>query len=133
MRRILILSLCFLTMVGCGCKNTKNKESEENLPFDVNFDISKETTVEGLEISNIQVVVDKNGISNYTATVTNTTETTYKLSQINMLIKNKEGKEVISLVGYIGTNMNPGESRKLSVNTDKNLMDGYEVEYTIIK
>ncbi|MBE6159709.1 MAG: hypothetical protein E7157_01525 [Lactobacillales bacterium] len=134
MRRLLIISLCFLLVVGCGCNKKENsKTKKEELPFDVNFDLSKETTINGLKISNIQVIVDEKGISHYTANVTNTTDSVYKLNQINMIIKNKEGNKVATLMGYIGSNIAPGESRILNVNTDIDLMSGYEIEYEIKK
>lgn len=135
MKKILILSLCLLTVVGCGCKNKKdNKQNKkEKAPFEVNFDLSEEITVDGLKISNIQTIVDEKGISNYTATVTNTTNSVYKLNQINMIIRDKNEEEVATLMGYIGTNIAPDESRTLTVSTDIDLMNGYEIEYKIKK
>lgn len=131
MKKILIVSLCFLLVVGCGCN--KKEEVKEEAPFEVNFELAKEKEIDGLKISNIQVIKDEKGMSNYTATVTNTTDNIYKLNQINMIIKDKKGNKITTLVGYIGSNISSNESRTLTINTDINIMNGYEIEYEIKK
>lgn len=133
MKRILILSLCFLTLVGCGCKN-KNKESKkQELDFKVNFDISKEKEINGLKISNIQLVIENTGVSKYSAIVTNTTDKVYKLKQINIKLLDKKGKELTTLLSYIGPSLSAGESRNINLNIEKDLTKAYDIEYEIKK
>ena len=135
MKKVLIIALCFLLTVGCGCnkKDGKKNIKKEKAPFEVNFNLSKEASVDGIKISNIQVVKNENGITNYTATITNTTSNVYELNQINLIIKNKKGDKIANLMGYVGSKIAPDESRPLNISTDLDLMKGYEIEYEIKK
>lgn len=133
MKKILILSLCFITLVGCGCKNKKNETKEEQVDFKVNFNISKEKEVDGLKFSNVQLFVDNSGLSTYKAVVTNTTDRTYELNQISIRIVNKEEQEIATLMAYVGSSIAPGESRNIDTSIEQDLMSGYEVYYDIKK
>ena len=133
MKRILILSLCFLTLVGCGCKNKNKENKKQELDFKVNFNVSKEKEINGLKISDIQLVIENAGLSKYSAIVTNTTDKVYNLKQINIKIVDKKGKEITTLLGYIGSNLSPGESRTINTSIEKDLTKAYDIEYEIKK
>lgn len=131
----LVICLClvaFLT-IGCGCNNKTSKEKKDDIGFSANFNISNDQEVDGLKITNVSMIIDKNGKSSYSAIVKNNTDEAYSLTNIKATFKNKDGNTIETLVGYIGPSLNPDESQSLTLNTDKDLTNAYTVEYEIKK
>lgn len=130
MKKILVIVICIFMVTGCGC-NRKEEKKESDLPFEANFNIETEVTKDGLKISDISLIKNEDGVSIYTATVINETDSIYKLNQLNIKIKNKKEKELTTLIAYIGTNLSPGESRNINISTETDLMNATKIEYEI--
>ncbi len=136
MRKIIFISISVLLitgiLTGCGCK--KRDKIESIVPqYEANFDITKEQEVEGLKFTDVSLIINKNGISEFSAKVTNTNDEIYKLSTIKMIFKDKKGNLVDYFIGVIGSDITPNESRSLTFTTDKDLTKASQIEYEIIK
>jgi len=76
-------------------------------------DIVKEETFENLKMSNITMITD-NGYTTFTAEVTNTSEEVLNTENINIELRDEEGNIVVVLLGNIGTDFKPNETRVVS-------------------
>ncbi|MBP3460896.1 MAG: hypothetical protein J6K21_00600 [Bacilli bacterium] len=136
MKKIIFISISILLIIGlatgCGC-NKKEKVSKDNPNYDANFNVAKDQEVDGLKISGVSLIINKNGVSSFSATVTNTTSEIYKLNTIKLIFKDKNKNNIEEFIGFIGSDITPDESRSLTFSTDKDLTKAYEIEYQIIK
>ena len=99
---------------------------------DPNSSYLSDQTVDNLEFKNANLVYE-NGVSNYTAEVTNSLTTNYALKTINIIFKDSTGTEIENLIGYIGNNLTPGEVKLLDASVDRELTDIVTIEYRINK
>ena len=89
----------------------------------------KETKeIDGMEISNMQLTEEGN-ITKVLGTITNKSNTTKGNYEINIKLIDENGKELTTLVGYIGE-LEPGESTQLSTSTTFDYANTYDVEIT---
>ena len=89
-------------------------------------------TVEGLSFENANLEV-ANGVSTYTVEVTNDLDKEYTLKNINIIFKDGSGQEIETLLGYIGENLEVGETKLIDASIDKELTDIVKIEYVINK
>ena len=89
-------------------------------------------TVEGLSFENANLEVG-NGVSTYTVEVTNDLDKDYSLKNINIVFKDGSGQEIETLLGYIGENLEVGETKLIDASIDKELTDIVKIEYVINK
>ena len=99
---------------------------------DPNSSYLSDQTVDNLEFKNANLVYE-NGVSKYTAEVTNSLTTNYALKTINIIFKDSTGTEIENLIGYIGNNLTPGEVKLLDASVDRELTDIVTIEYRINK
>ena len=99
---------------------------------DPNSSYLSDQTVDNLEFKNANLVYE-NGVSKYTAEVTNSLTTNYALKTINIIFKDSTGTEIENLIGYIGNNLTPGEVKLLDASVDRELTDIVTIEYKINK
>ena len=129
-RNVSLICLCLL-LTGCfGKKKEEPKKENPNKTVVNSKNVIKEQTVEGLKIGNVDLnVID--GISSFGASVTNTTEKDVVIEQIDVTIKDKDGKALITLPGYIGGTIKPNESKNIISTTDMDLSKADSVSYKI--
>ena len=89
-------------------------------------------TVEGLTFENAKLVYE-NGISTYTVEVVNDLEEDYNLNNINIIFKDGDGNEIVSLLGYIGNKLAVGETKIIDASIDQEITDITSIEYVINK
>ena len=89
-------------------------------------------TVEGLSFENANLEVG-NGVSTYTVEVTNDLDKDYSLKNINIIFKDGSGQEIETLLGYIGENLEVGETKLIDASIDKEITDIVKIEYVINK
>ena len=96
-------------------ENITNNE-EDGMVANTNAGIIAETTYQGLKFSNISLI-SEDGYSTFSADVTNTATTDSNISDVNIVLKDKNGKEIITLRGNIGEPLKPNESRTITAVT----------------
>lgn len=133
MKKIIILCLCVLTLcVGCGCNKKDNKKDNETKQSIINEskEFTKNQTINNVEISNVRLEY-VNNISTFTATVTNKDKSNKKINIVDIIIKDKDKKEIIILKGLIEKVLNTNSSVGISASVGLDLRNAEYVEYKI--
>jgi len=97
-----------------------SNEKEKKIYANTSADLIKDTTYEGLEFTNIALITDKE-YSTFTASVTNKKEEVINIENVNIILKDKKGNNVVTLLGNIGENLKPGETRTITASTKSEL------------
>ena len=83
-------------------------------------------TFDGMEISDFQLTENDN-VTLLLGTVTNTSSTTKGGYPVSLIIKDKEGNEIITIAAYI-SELDPGESTQLSTSATFDYANAYDFE-----
>ncbi len=83
-------------------------------------DIIKNESVNGLEFSNT-TLIKENGQYTMQMDVTNPSNEEIDLEEVNIIFKDKDNNEIVSLLGYIGTPMKVNETRTVTSYTRNDL------------
>ena len=128
--KIIISMLLVVRLVtGCGCKK-KEKSEEEKIKTNEKEEFKKAQNINGIEISNINLTYENN-MSTFTATVTNKTKVVKRVGIIDIIIKDKENKEVVTLKGMIDRNLNVNESASINASTNIDLTSYEKIEFKV--
>ena len=131
LRNFSLICICLL-LTGCGKKKEEPKKLDEHKTVVKSKNVIKAQTVEGLKIDNVDLnIVD--GISTFTASVTNTTDKDVVVEEIKVTIKGKDGKEMLTLPGYIGGTIKPKETKNIISTADMDLSKADSVSYQVEK
>lgn len=108
----------------CGVVMNDNekdsKKKEESITANTNKKIIEEETYEGLKFSNISLLKDK-GQYTMTVDVSNPTKETSNVIQVDIPLTDKDGNKVVTLLGYIGEDLKPNETRTITASTGADL------------
>ncbi len=85
--------------------------------------------VKSITLSNINMV-EENGITKYEAKIS--TKEEKKINYIRIVFKDEDNKEIVSLIGYVGSSIKSGEERKIEASTDADLSKVKTIEYEIV-
>ena len=137
MKKVIMTSLSMLLVLGlvtgCGCnKKEEKKEKKEEVKVNTNKDVIKDQEVDGIKMTNTSLVTT-NGITKLTTNVTNESETDYTLEEYIIIIKDKEGNEIIRIPGYVGDTIKAGETRTINSSVDRDLSNAGSIEYEVKK
>ena len=120
---ILIAVVAIVILVVNNNKDNKTtKKEEDKLIANTNAGIIKEEEFKGLKFSNITLIKGK-GTDVYTLSmdVTNATNETSNITQVDIPIKNKKGEVEVTLLGYIGEDLKPNETRTITASASIDL------------
>ena len=111
-----------LLLVNNNKDNKSNKKEEDKLIANTNAGIIKEEEYKGLKFSNVTLIKGK-GTDVYTLSmdVTNMTNETNNITQVDIPIKNKDGEVEVTLLGYIGEDLKPNETRTITASASIDL------------
>lgn len=129
LKLLLCLCISIVLITGCGC--TKKKKEEKRV-YNTNDGVVKKQVLDGLEFDNTSLSISDNK-STFTTTVTNLTDSDINAKVFNIIIKDKKGKVLTTLEGYIGESLPKGKSHTVQSNVDIDLKKAYEVEYKLVK
>lgn len=129
-----ILGLSLVFLISFILIKNKDKKDDKKVPSAVeantNKNVVKEQEVDGLRFSNTALVIE-NGESKLTTEVKNTTKQDIELKSFNIIAKDKNGKEIVTLLGYVGEVIKKGETKNIISSTDRNLSKASSLEYNI--
>ena len=130
----LMLLVCLTLVTGCGKNNEKdnNKDSKTDMEVNTNDEVIKDQNIDGLEITNTSLVYE-NGLSYFSATVTNNTGSDYELNEYRINVKDSEGNIIITIPGYVGSIIKNGESKNINSQVTEDLSKAASIEYEIVK
>jgi len=127
MKKILVIIIVALLVVtGCG-KKEKKIEDDKNTP--VSF---AEQNIEGLNISGFNLNYD-NGITNVFAVIKNITETNMYVKFVDVILYDKDGKQVGDTYFYIDKELAPGEDNVFESGFASDVTTASKVEYKVTK
>ncbi|MBE6159920.1 MAG: hypothetical protein E7157_02610 [Lactobacillales bacterium] len=136
MKKVLSLSITMLLVLGlvtgCGCNKKEKEEKKEEIKVNTNKDVVKDQEVDGIKMTNTSLVTT-NGISKLVTNVTNNSDKDYKLDEYMIIIKDKEGKEIVRIPGYVGDTIKAGETRTINSSVDRDLSNAGSIEYEVKK
>ena len=122
-----IMILVFGIIAGLGVMFSITFSVNNNSFYGVEL---KDTTINNVKISDIKIK-EENGITKYQANVKAIEEGNIKY--IKILFKDSENKDIVTLVGYIGTTLKKDENKTIDASTDADLSQVKSVEYEVIK
>ena len=99
---------------------------EDGSKVNTSEELKKTKTIDGLEISNIRLV-ENNNVSQVVAEVKNPTNEILGDFPVDIIVKDKEGKEITTIGAYIDK-VNPGETVELNASATSDFANAYDFE-----
>lgn len=127
--KIIIMMLTFLIV---GCTNDTKETGKEDIHINTEEDVIKDQIVEVFRFENTSLVYE-NGTSTLETIVTNTSNIDQTIKEFHIIVKDKNDKEIITLIGFIGDTIKSGETKSISSNCYDDLTNAVSIEYKIIK
>ena len=128
---ILLFVVVFLLAFAWFHKDENKKENKEpETQANTNKDVIKDQEVGGFRFSNTSLIIE-NGESKLTTEVKNITDQDLSLQSFDIIVKDKNGKEMTTLLGYIGDTIKAGETRVITSEENMNLMEAESINYVI--
>ncbi len=125
-----ILIVLFSTMLLTGCG--KKTDITDGIKSNTNEDVIKDQKVEVFEFTNTSLVYEE-GRSKLEVTVTNTSEEIAYLSEFKIHVKDENENEIIELIGFVGEQIEPKESRLITSYSIQDLTNASSISYEIVK
>ena len=120
---VVVIALIIGLIISFGFDKEEISVAEEpGIVANTSEGVVKEETYEGLQFSNISLITE-NGYTTFTADVTNTSDTDSTISDVDILLQDKDGNEVITLRGNIGEPLKSNETRTITAVTKGDLKD----------
>ena len=120
---VVVIALIIGLIISFGFDKEEISVAEEpRIVANTSEGVVKEETYEGLQFSNISLITE-NGYTTFTADVTNTSDTDSTISDVDILLQDKDGNEVITLRGNIGEPLKSNETRTITAVTKGDLKD----------
>ena len=147
---VLLIIIVLLIVIIVAVNANKNKGNEENTQtpaigvveenkveefvevqedgskVNTSEELKKTKTIEGLEISNIRLV-ENNNVSQVVADIKNPTNETLGDFPVDIIVKDKAGKEITTIGAYIDK-VNPGETVELNASATSDFANAYDFE-----
>lgn len=143
----IIIALLIVIIVGVSIKNKKEVQNpqsptvgmveedkleefvevqENGSKVNISEELKKTKTIEGLEISNIRLV-ENNNVSQVVADIKNPSNKTLGDFPVDIIVKDKVGKEITRIGGYIDK-VSPGETAQLNASATSDFANAYDFE-----
>ena len=132
----LFLTCGLIFATGCGKKTNDNKKPDDNNgnttitepSANTEDGVVGEQTIDGLKFTNVTLISEGESTV-YTADVVNTTDAAIDVKSFNVTFKDKDGKEIVTILVFVGSNIAPNESASVSSSVDMSLLNAKSVEY----
>lgn len=132
----LFLACGLIFATGCGKKTNDNKnpnngKDDTNVVTPIaNTDeaVVGEQIIDGLKFTNVTLISEGESTV-YTADVVNTTDTAIDVKSFNIILKDKDGNDLVTLLGFVGSTIAPNESAQITSSVSMNLLNAKSVEY----
>jgi len=85
---------------------------------------------DNITISDINILTEE-GVTTYTGTLT--VKESETINGVKIKIIDKDEKEIVTLIGYVGKNVNTNEEIKIKASTDEDISNMNDITYELIK
>ena len=116
---VVIIALIVGLIISFGFRKEKiglAKNDNQGASANTSQNVIKEETYKNLKFSNVSLITE-NGYSTFTADVTNISTNNSDISDVDIVLQDKDGNEVITLRGNIGEPLKPNETRTITAVT----------------
>ena len=135
---IFLLLIVFIVVIANG-KDSLN-DDDKNLDVDVidefrnnvNPGVIDDKEQDGLKFTNTALACSKTS-SQLTTLVQNMTSSDIEVRIFDIIVKDKDGKIIVQLQGYVGGEVPFGETREIVSNVDMDLINATSVEYKLVR
>ena len=133
MKKILVVLIVLVMATGCGCSKKETKQEEKlDVKVNTNEEIVKDRELEGLTLTNTSLTsIDKHWT--LITKVSNNTGVDYELNEFKIIIKDKDGNVITTLIGYVGGIIPNDATREINSGTYVDLSKATNIEYEVIK
>lgn len=121
-------------LTGCDTKKEgKEKEpAKDKVVSNTNSDVIKDQNLGVFEFQNTSLIYE-NGQSILEVEVTNTSSTDQRIVEFNIIVKDANDQEIITLVGFVGDVIKAGESKVITSSCGKDLSKAASISYELVK
>lgn len=133
MKKILNISMAMLVgmFLLTGCQNNKDVKPIET-KANTNTEVVKDQQLENFTFKSTSLVYEEQ-TSTLQTVVTNTGSKVEMLSEFLIHVKDAEGNEIVTLTGFIGDSLKPGESRTITSSYGDDLTTAASISYEIVR
>lgn len=130
--KIIMIGLIVILVVigGYFIVRSVTSNNEDKIQSNTNENVIKDQEVGGFQFTNTSLTYE-NGKSKLTIRVKNITDQDIVLQSFDIIVKDKNGKEMTTLLGYIGDTIKAGETRVITSEENMNLMEAESINYVI--
>lgn len=127
---IILLLIIFMYIIPNTKKDNKPiNTNEPTIKVNDNKGVTEEKNVNGFVFSNTSIVFE-DGLSTLSTTVTNNSASDYTNEKFNIIIKDKKGKEIVTIPGYLSKILEKGTSQKIFSSIDIDLSkEAFDLEF----
>lgn len=116
---VIILVLVIVSAISYAANDDNNNQG-----------INSEQVINGIKVSD-GIIVQENGIYNYSAKATNTNEETTHVEYLTLSLYNSNNEKIVTLYGYIGKDLAKDESVPILASVDKDVSNATKVEIEV--
>ena len=114
-----------------GCQNNKDVKPIET-KANTNTEVVKDQQLENFTFKSTSLVYEEQ-TSTLQTVVTNTGSKVEMLSEFLIHVKDAEGNEIVTLTGFIGDSLKPGESRTITSSYGDDLTTAASISYEVVR
>lgn len=127
--KLFVVCLSVIVLVtGCGNKKEEKEESIVN----TNEHVIKDQTVDNFKFENTSLLYE-NESSVFETTITNISDEDAKIQEIEIIVKDRKGNEIVTLYGFVGSVILAKDSKVITSYCREDLREAYSINYKIVK
>lgn len=125
--KIMVIMLIVLALgTTAGIIFTMTFSTNNNTFYGISLN---DVTVDGVNISDIEIK-EENGITKYEANIKPLEER--NINYIKIIFNDKDNANIVTLIGYVGTNLKSQEKKIINASTDADLSQAKSIKYEIV-
>lgn len=128
MRKLVMLCLCSLLLVGCGNGKVSNEDMGKIKEDELSGKFFEDQMIDTLEIQNFNIA-SSDGESFISFTVKNISSDVANVEYIKIYLFSNDGILLHETYGYVGGSLAGGESKFISIDVDTDLTDATKVSF----
>jgi len=134
---VLVLSLGLFLIFNNDKKKTEDKKetekkTEEKQNMNTNEGVIEEKTLGDIKFTNTSLKTEAIS-STLVTSVINTSDKDIEVRIFDILVKDKDGKVIVTLQGYVGEVIPAGATKEIVSNVDMDLSTATDIEYKLVK
>ena len=119
-------------LTGCDTKDKDKDKGKDKVVSNTNTEVIKDQNLGVFEFQNTSLIYE-NGQSILEVEVTNTSAVDQQIVEFNIIVKDENDEEIITLVGFVGDVIKAGESKVITSSCGKDLSKAKSISYELVK